>query len=328
MIKRPLFSALFTFLIFMSFAVQQGFAQENDEQNIAVEDTVQRDYSVFADKPLSADINPFWTPEETGLKKTLRYSTLIGVPLMVAIYGFEVWDWGEDDPRFYRERWFQEDTDSGGADKTGHFLAHYIVARGCYSVFSYTEQNQNRALAYSAITSTVVGLLIEMGDAFTGRYGFSYEDLLANQLGVLAAVILDRYPVADEFIAFTGHYWPTRAHKKHADNLNIPGDYSGWTYYMNFKLAGFGYIGYDIPDFMRYIQLDIGYYTRNYTNRDQRSGIDTENERQRYWFFGASVNMREVARDLFRHNRKASWVAEQPFKYYHVPIGYTNDREI
>ena len=85
-------------------------------------------------------------------------------------------------------------------------------------------------------------------------------------------------------------------------------------------------MGYNIPEFMRYIQLDLGYYTREYTDYDLAANASPEP--QRHWFFGASVNMREVTRDIFRNNKKAGWLAEQPFKYYHIPIGYTSERSI
>lgn len=335
MFKRILLLTLSAFFVVSLFVnSEQVFAQENNEEPDAADQTEEiesyNDSTFFSDRQLTTYDNPFWTPEETTFKQGLRYSTLIGVPAIVTAYGFAAWSWGEDDYRFYRERWFESDTDSGGADKTGHFLAHHIVARMCYSVFSYTETSQNRALAYSAFTSFAVGTVIEIGDGFTGNYGFSHEDWIANNLGILTAVLLDKYPVLDEFIGFTGHYWPTKAHKKSGDTLNVPGDYTGWTYLMSFKPAGFKYLGYEIPEYLRFIQFDIGYYTREFTGRDLRAvgGDASQLNPTRNWFFGVSVNMREVARETFKKNRKAAWIAEQPFKYYHLPIGYTSDHEI
>jgi len=332
MLKKNLCFTLIICSIMFFTGTNYGFSQENPDENITAENlnnTVQSGYQFFQTQDLSTDINPFWTPEETGFKKGMRYSILIGLPLGHLVYGVAVWDWGENsDWKWGKERWFQHDTDSGGADKTGHFFAHYMVSRVSYSFFSYTEQNQNLALAYSAFTAGVVGLLIEVGDAYTGKYGFSYEDLVADFAGIGAAVILDKYPAADEFIGITATYWPSKGFRKDKDSSygDFAGDYSGWKYIMNFKLAGFKYMGYNIPEFMRYIQLDLGYYTREYTDYDLAANPSPEP--QRHWFFGASVNMREVTRDIFRNNKKAGWLAEQPFKYYHIPIGYTSERSI
>ena len=95
---------------------------------------------------------------------------------------------------------------------------------------------------------------------------------------------------------------------------------------VNFKLAGFRYLGFNIPEFMRYIQLDAGYYTRDYTDYDEEYK-DQVNPR-RHLYVGVSVNMREVARDFFKTDKKSKWILEQPFKYYHVPVGYEKDKTL
>jgi len=320
---------LIILLIILSTAEFQYVSAQNEKTTVNTADTVSSeitfDNSFFSSGGLSPEINPFWTPEETGFKAGMRYSILIGIPLIHLVYGFSNWNWGEEDDWMWaHERWFQADTDSGGADKAGHFFAHYTVSRISYSIFSYTEQSRSRALFYSAFTAALVGTMIEFGDAYTGEYGFSPEDLTADYLGIAAAYLLDRYPVLDEFIGITEFYWPSEGFKDDKDKtfMNFAGDYSGAKWMVNFKLAGFEYIGFDIPEFMRYIQLDAGYYTRDYTEYDNRVNP------QRYLFVGVSVNMREVARDLFPGNRKAGWVAEQPFKYYHVPVDYEKPNEL
>ncbi len=329
--KKFFFLVIFASFLILFTTQEYGFSQENANQ-AQIDISNNKESSFFHNGGLSTEVNPFWTPEQTTLKAGLRYSILVGFPAVHIAYGFFAWDWGTSKSwRWGRERWFQGDTDSGGADKAGHFFAHHLVTRLSYSVFSYTEKDQNMALAYSAITGATCGLLIEIGDAFTGRYGFSYEDLVADLVGVSAAVILDKYPVADEFIGITAEYWPSKAFRstrksndKHIGNF--AGDYSGWKYLLNFKLAGFKYIGFDIPEFMRYIQLDFAYYTKNYTDYDMhyRPGGTPK----RHYSFGVSVNMREVTKDIFKNYEKASWVAEQPFKYIHVPVGYRTKHTI
>lgn len=319
-----------SFLMFFS-AQEYGFPQESvtPAQIDAIDNGGN---SFFHNGGLSTEVNPFWTPEQTGFKTGLRYSILFGFPAIQMAYGFFVWEWGTTKSwRWGNERWFQGDTDSGGADKAGHFYAHYLVTRLSYTFFSYTEKDQNMALAYSAITGAACGLMIEIGDAFTGRYGFSYEDLVADLVGVASAVVLDKYPIADEFIGVTAVYWPSKAYRsvRKSDDRhigNFAGDYSGWKYLLNFKLAGFKYIGLDIPEFMRYIQLDFAYYTKNYTDYDME--YRPEATPKRHFSFGVSVNMREVTKDIFKNHPKTAWVADQPFKYIHVPIGFRSEQTI
>jgi hypothetical protein len=272
--------------------------------------------------------NPWWSDNDTGLKTGLRYSFLVGGPVVTLLWGSNAWNWGENKNwRWGHERWFQRDTDSGGADKAGHCFAHYMQTGLLYSVFSYTERSQNTALLYSGLTVGIIGTMIEVGDAFTGRYGFSYEDLIADYVGIAVSIILHKYPTIDAFIGFTAHYWPTEGFRNDENKsyLNFAGDYSGWKFMINFKLGGFAYLGFDMPEFLRYVQFDVGYYTREYTEYDNQEG---EFDARRHWFFGVSVDMRQVARDFGRVNRKFGWVLEQPFKYYHVPIGIENDQAI
>lgn len=272
--------------------------------------------------------NPFWSEEETAFKSGMRYTVLIGGPVITFLYGAKTWDWGSNhDFWFGDERWFQADTGAGGADKIGHCFAHYMVSRLGYSFFSYTEQTREKAVLYSGLTAAMIGTMIEIGDGFTGRYGFSYEDLIADYVGILFAMILDQYPVVDEFIGFTATYVPSRAFRRYGDGtyLDFAGDYSGWKYMLNLKLAGLGYAGIRIPEFMRYVQFDFGYYTRGYTDYDHENGDYTAS---RHFFYGISINMREVSRDIFTSNRKASWLAEQPLQYYHIPVGYQSSHLI
>jgi hypothetical protein len=258
----------------------------------------------------------------------MRHTLLWGTPIATLFFGIEAWDWGENhDWKWGRERWFQGDTDSGGADKIGHCYAHYVVTRIGYSLFSYTEQTQTRALIYGGLSGFLVGFIVELGDAFTGEYGFSYEDLISDVVGVGIGIVLDMYPALDHFIGFTGHYWPSRGFREDRNKsiLNFAGDYSGWKYIFNLKLEGLFYLGLHLPVFLRYVQFDFGYYTRNYTSYDN---LINRYDASRHWFIGISINMREVARETFYFNKKASWLAEQPFKYYHVPIGYEHQQTI
>ncbi len=272
--------------------------------------------------------NPFRTDGETDFKSVVRYSVLALPPVMTILYGSKVWNWGENRSwRWAHERWFQSGTDSGGADKAGHAFAHYSICRLSYTIFSYTENSRERALAYSGITAGVIGTLIEIGDATTGRYGFSKEDLISDFFGITVGLILDRYPTLDMFLGFTANYCPSKAYREYNDKdyLDFAGDYSGWKYMFNLKLAGLEYIGLPMPEVLRYVQFDVGYFTRNYTDYDNSYG---HYDAKRYWYWGISLNMREAAKDFFLPDKKAAWLAEQPFKYYNPPFGYENRREI
>ncbi len=262
------------------------------------------------------------TEDNALFKKTIRYTVLIGAPLSTFLFGLEAWDWGDQkSPRVAYENWFAHDAYEGGADKPGHLFAHYLVMRASYNIFNYTETNEKKKWLYSLGTSLLIGTMIEVGDAFTGEYGFSFEDLLADSLGIAIGALLEKYPIADGFVGLSIEYERTPGFKKKYNNaeqfVHFAADYSGLKFLVNLKFAGFKNIGVDIPDFLRYIMVDVGYYARGYTSYDR----EYYNDKKRYLYFGISINFAEVVKDFFDNkDRTLCRVLQQPFNYYHVPI--------
>ncbi len=268
-------------------------------------------------------------PGQETHKAIIRYGTLIGLPITTILYGSNAWGWGQNHSwQWGNERWFKRSTDSGGADKVGHGYSHYVLQRIAYATFDYTENGAPTKWTYSLFTSITIGTMVEIGDAFSGHYGFSYEDLIADYLGIAIGAALDRYPVLDAFFGISAEYVPSKGLREDPSKgyLDAASDYSGYKVMMNFKLAGFRYIGWDVPEFFRYIMLDAGYYTRGYTPQDRYIGIT---EKKRYWFVGISINFVEVIKDLYKDKEsRLCWLSQQPFKYYHVPVGYKYEKSI
>lgn len=257
-------------------------------------------------------------------KKIVRYSLLVGVPAVTFGIGVKAWDWGETNRwRWNRERWFQADTYSGGADKVGHFYTHYVLTRGLYQAFSYTEDTPERAAMYSVLTTSLIGTMIEVGDAFTGTYGFSYEDLIADHAGIALGYAMDRYPTLDNYLGVTAFYWPTRGFLEYDTPFNFASDYSGWTFAMNFKLSGFHRSGYNIPLIMRFLQIDFGYYTRNYTRFDEYANkLPT-----RHRFVGLSLNARELLGALPNTNGLVD-TARRFLRFIYLPPMQIHGRDV
>jgi uncharacterized protein YfiM (DUF2279 family) len=252
----------------------------------------------------------------------LRTAVLVGVPLAVTIYGQQIWEWGRDPWRFGSEGFFGRDTEHGGADKVGHAFAHYVLFRSAHAVFSYTESGHAaRARLFAGLMAGSIGLGIEIGDGFNGKYGFSWEDLTADLAGIGLGLVLETYPALDDLIGLSATYVPTRGfwddpHKKW---LAFEGDTSGWTYLFNFKLAGAHHLGWKPPRAVEMMSLDMGYYTRGFTRWDMDVG---NSSRVRSLFLGISINLSEVVDSVFQHsNSRANRALRELFRYYHVPLG-------
>jgi len=306
---KKIFFYISLVILLLSYQVSL-FAQEEmetDNQNTDVNITTD-------DEPQSGN---------KKLKRYLTYGTIFGSFAATYYYGATAWEWGGQDFRWADEGWFGADTDSGGIDKIGHMWAHYVLQRGFNNLFEYTLEDKTEALIVSTATAATIGLLIELGDGTSGKYGFSHEDLVIDWAGVALGAFLESFPVADEFIGFTWEYWPTDEFLDETGRkrFHVTSDYSGHKYMINFKLAGFRAIGWDIPEFMRYIMLDFGYYTRGYTSYEEPG-----TEKTRHPYFGISLNMIEVVRDMFddRDSMLCKGL-QQPFKYMHAPIGYEAD---
>lgn len=250
----------------------------------------------------------------------------IGVPVGTLVYGMATWNWGEEDGFHVRHEGFLgENTNNGGADKVGHAFSHYLAFRILHNYYDWSENGKNTKWFYSITTAASLGLMIEVGDAYTSEYGFSYEDLISDLSGITLGIILEYSPTLDSLIGYSWQYWPTsRYYGKNGEKpLNFTTDYNGAKFVLNFRLAGLQNFGLKLPNFLRYIQLDFGYFTRNY-----RSG-DVTGEPYRSLYYGVSLNFMEIVKDFFENpESKTSKVLQQPFKYYHIPAGYHNDYKI
>jgi len=267
----------------------------------------------------------------------VRYSILIGLPVITYAFALSAWGWGKSDHfKWANEGWFGQSTYQGGHDKFAHLYSQYFLFRGSYSIFSYTENGGMHKWTYSVLFTTLLGLAIEVGDAYAGDNGFSWRDLIANSVGLATGILLEKFPIIDSFFSISGEYWPTKYFRKRPNMIWMaPDDYSGWKFMINIKLAGFKDLGWDTPEFTRYIMLDVGYYARGFSKYDDDyhhlylSRHRGTVWRKRYIFFGISLNMMEVVKDFFTDKKSfACRSVQQPFKYYHLPIGVKNSIKI
>ncbi len=263
------------------------------------------------------------------MKKSIRWSVLAAFPVNTFVVSALVWDWGKTTRfRLSREGWFAHNTYSGGSDKMAHMFSHYLIMRILYNVYDYTESGGPLKWAFSAGITGGIALGIELGDGFCkNQNGFSFADLSMGLIGIGMGALLEQFPAVDGFISLSAEYVPTKYFRKHPQRLQwLLDDYSGWKFMANIKLAGFKYIGLPIPDFLRYIQFDIGYYSTGYTKYDYNwAEIERTFNRkgkERNVYIGISLNVVEVVKDFFTdRDSLACRAVQQPFKYYHIPAG-------
>jgi hypothetical protein len=254
----------------------------------------------------------------------VRYATLVAVPVGTLVYGQKIWDWGSSPGwRWGNEGWFGLESPHGGVDKLGHAFGHYVLTRVSARIFGWTENGAPRArLLYAGGMAFAIGAGIEIGDAFNGAYGFSFQDLAADSTGVLLGVLLELSPRASELVGVSMQYWPTRGFRESGEPwLAFEGDSSGFLYMVNLRPAGLRGFGLNVPAYLSLATLDAGYFSRGFTKFDRAMG---DAHRARSLFVGMSLDAREIVDLAFRRRPYvASRVLRETFGYFHLPLGIT-----
>lgn len=229
------------------------------------------------DSPETAKPEGWWSSQPKEAK--MLYTNLTAAAL-IGIWGLVEWDYGTNGWNTGHERWFQQDTKYGGADKFGHFWSTYTFADALTGLYKGWGYSSDKANLYAALSSWTVQLAMEAGDATSKTQGFSYEDMTMNTLGALASILMERYPELDRKIDFRVEY---------VFNVPVHGifdDYSNQYYSMVLKLDGFDACQ---DSFLRYLEFSAGYYTRGYGEKND--------EDTRSFYGGISFNFSRLLKE-------------------------------
>ncbi len=251
---------------------------------------------------------------DTGLSPAQKTWIFNGSVLgAVGVYGSLNW-WEEfGNVRFSNEGWFAQDTDNGGADKTGHAFSTYAFSRifsATYRKFGISEDN---AAWQGSLSSFAFMSLLEAGDSFND-FGFSSRDIAANSAGALLAYISERSETFDRFIDFRIEYAPSPGLLKSGET-DIFTDYSGMKHLVAFKFSGFEAFE---KTSLAFLELHAGYYSRGYKEYD----TGHFDQKERNVFCGLSLNLSRLFQQAAEKTSKAGCVFQSASKfleYYQPP---------
>ncbi len=236
--------------------------------------------------------------ENNSSKKDVLYTNLVGMAVITG-WGIANWDYGKSKPYSDNEEWFGRATESGGADKLGHFYASYLIGSGLSGMYESWGYEKKDAALYGSFSSFFLMNYMEIGDAFS-EFGFSYEDFVMNILGSFSSYLFYTNPELSKRIDLRIEYIPS------FDTADIVTEYDKMKFLVAFKAEGFDFI---TNPYLQYTELYMGYYTRNYTG-----GYSQESERIIY--LGVGINLSRVARKN-KHKKTARFL-----NYYQVPYTY------
>ena len=249
--------------------------------------------------------SPAMQRHKQGWMKEYRWWVRGAVQLLtwsiVVIIGRQGWKWGQTRKFLLQDdRWFEESPDlDGGSDKFGHTIGMYLLNRGNTWFWLETGGSRWAGVLVGTLSSVAVGTVIEVGDAYTARYGFSYTDIVFNLIGTALGALQDAIPALDPLYSMSIFWFPSEGFfsSKNPDKQDMLTDYSGTKHFFHILLAGIPYVN---RTFARYLRLDIAYWTRGFKKYDRGYTDDPDKfSAKRVVYFGVSIDFAQLVLDLW-----------------------------
>jgi Predicted periplasmic lipoprotein (DUF2279) len=269
-----------------------------------------------------------------------KWTTIVflgGAFIATPIAGYFQW-WKRSDSQpwhFANERWFQEDTYAGGADKMSHFYYGTVGQEALTAAYQKLGHPADQARLLAFLNGALAAAVVEVGDGFTS-YGFSWEDATASTAGAAASAFVGARNLRDT-IGFrfgflpTSEPIPTSGVTPHAGSqpTSVFGDIEpmalqsaqinpGYTYEIytiDLKLVGFLPRVHVAPGIARFFLFSATYNTRGYTEAPPEF-------RQRNIGIEIGLNLAEVCRRLGL--REETWWGQSIIQFFeHFRVPYT-----
>jgi len=214
---------------------------------------------------------------------------------------------------FANEKWFGPTTYAGGADKASHFVDYYIIAKEMAYLYEKLGYTRSQSLAFGAGLAFMAGLINETGDGIN-RYGFSYEDLVMDLSGAIAATAISMFN-AHDLIGFRhGILLPVYSISS-APGV-VGGGYSSQIYTADLKLAGAAKrLNLDIGP-LRYLLVSATYGSKGY-------GTANPNLEERQVGFEIGLNVEEILNSI-GVKRDTLWGYSLHFVLDNLRLPYTS----
>ncbi len=252
--------------------------------------------TALADENVAAD-------EGNGEWFTRRQKTVmlnLGFMGGILLHGLINWDYGDESWHLENEGWFGRTTKYGGMDKLGHFWSSYTgshLLAYIYRDWGYPDADAN---LYGALSTFGIQSFMEIADGFSG-HGFSYEDWVANIVGVGAGYVWGKYPRLAEKIDFRMEYRPDFD----SSDFDPFTNYENQRYLIAIKAAGFEAVTNPI---LKYGEFHVGYYAHGY--EDYQPWKPEDDDRTRTLFVGIGFNVTRFVQ---------KWVDVSVFDYIQIP---------
>ena len=192
-------------------------------------------------------------------------------------------------------------------DKAGHATSTYQAQRFTNNWFKWAGFNSKKSAIYSGILSLGFLSTVEVMDGFSGGWGFSNTDMIANVSGV-SLFSIQEYFFERQFIQLKYSYHTDNNYKIRPNLLGsniferVIKDYNGQTYWLSINSQMFS------KKLPKWLCLSLGYGANGMVGADDniflRNGIDYDySSLQRYRQYYLSFDL-----DLTQINTKKKWL--------------------
>jgi uncharacterized protein YfiM (DUF2279 family) len=233
------------------------------------------------------------------VRSALLAPTLTGV---VFAYGYAAWDYFTVPFHVKDEKGFGRASAYGGADKTGHAFTSHALASALAAIHRTWRFDRREAATRAALTSLFVMTMLEVGDATSAEYGFSWQDVLADAAGCLFAWFQETSPWFDRAFDLRWEFVPSGA--AFADRVEPFTAYEQSAILLTANVGAL--LGRRHPRVLDFLDLQLGYRVR-----DLDRGPD---ERRQELLLGVGLNVANLVR--LTALRKIARV----FEFYQVPF--------
>jgi Predicted periplasmic lipoprotein (DUF2279) len=311
---RSPFSSLFIILMGLIF-IPLTFCAQTDTSKLTVTEKISAPPNDTIIKPGSSGIvktnSPFsylnyLTPEQKRKRQWIVGGlNVIGYGASLIIFNNT---WYKDYPKTS----FHTFNDNGEwlqMDKVGHAWASYNAGRASAAMWVWAGVAPKKAAWIGGLSSTVYMTVIEILDAHSAQWGWSWGDMAANLFGsglfISQQVGWEEQRIQFKFSFHRKTYSDSMLNER-SDNLFGSGwaermlkDYNGQTYWLSANLRSF-FPGSNIPP---WLNVAIGYGADGmfggYHNVwiDEETGLPvnrTDIKRYRQWFLAPDVNFSKI----------------------------------
>lgn len=248
-----------------------------------------------------------------GPIRSCSNAIVVGVATTAMVAGFLGW-WSDGFTskfKFRNEGWFGPDTYSGGIDKLGHAFSMYVTTRLLNRAFTWAGDPESVSLWRATLLTAAIGLGIEVFDGLekSGKYGFSWQDMIMNAAGIGLAFYAERNPEFDKWFA-----WRWRREL----TTSGTGTYESHQYFGVLRLSGWSALGVYNP--LRYVELMVGYGAVGFRGD---SGGSNDDNRKRTVYAGVGLNLTELLdRTVYSGSLgggRTQWFTTEFLRYVQLP---------